>query len=104
MRIYTVTVFKNVNEFPLDRKKVIGWWSSLNEAESIILNPECNISEDGYYKHLVVEAWDRGMVVDAAYERWWGWCVKSKKYVVFGIRPCVFEDKERGPIVNFAMG
>ncbi|MCK9429338.1 MAG: hypothetical protein M0R17_05000 [Candidatus Omnitrophica bacterium] len=75
-------LFKKENKIHLDfinsNIRLLGWYNTLKEAQEHITSNCMDISEEGYYKYIVVEQVPKGIVPLSRIVCWYKW---TNKYI-----------------------
>jgi hypothetical protein len=59
--------------FTIVRDRTWGWYTKLEYAQDAIKINACDIYEDGYYSHAVIEEMEEGILAYPIKETWYKW-------------------------------
>jgi hypothetical protein len=94
--IFTVTVVRHLTM--VGGMRAVGYAHTYQDAALMVTNNDCDISEEGYYRHAVVEKIVPGFYMYPRKEYWWRWDPKDQKYY-----PCEKPEKYK-QVAGFGLG
>lgn len=60
--------------------RCVGYYEDLKDAEECVINNDCDISEEGYYRYAIIEEIEPGLYTFPRKEFWYRWDGRDKKY------------------------
>lgn len=70
--IFTITVLKMTeNNTDIKRQRTWGYAETLEEAQTWVLENACDMFEDGYYQHAVIEKFGPSPLAHPEQENWY---------------------------------
>ena len=86
----------------IKRSRAVGWFSTLDRAEEIVLNNEGGIYEGGHYDHCVIEEICSGLYPHVAMEEWFKWT--KRKMIDYSGYIIIPKPEELKGFINFSIG
>jgi hypothetical protein len=87
--IYTITGITDATKRRGYKSRLFGWYPRLDWAIDEVQNNSCDISELGYYRHVVIEELHWGLYGTTKKEVWFEFNAATEKYEEINKPPCL---------------